>query len=214
MQFINAIILSIPLLTAGTNLNAQTFDEWFSQKETQMKYLVQQIATLKSYSAVLNNGYDIIQNGLTSIFKSKEGDYKQQSDYLLSLWKVKPLIKSYGKVLSILQMKADVENQKPVMPLSITKFLTPQERDYIHKVNIKLAKECKDLTDELDTIIGDDQLQLKDDDRILRIDKIYSEMRDRYEFSRSFLGGITLLVLNRLKEETEADQLSSQYDLK
>lgn len=43
---------------------AQTFDEWFRQKKTQKKYLVQQIAALKVYLGYLKEGYEIAQKGM------------------------------------------------------------------------------------------------------------------------------------------------------
>jgi hypothetical protein len=77
-----------------------------------------------------------------------------------------------------------------------------------------MVKGCKELINELDQIINDDELELKDDERIARIDKIYMEMQNRYQFSRSFAGQVKLLVVSRLKEKNEAGQLSSLYFVK
>ena len=59
--------------TAGS-LKAQTPDEWFKQKETQIKYLLEQIVALKSYGDMVNKGYNIAQNGLATIFNCKNKD--------------------------------------------------------------------------------------------------------------------------------------------
>jgi 3-phenylpropionate/cinnamic acid dioxygenase small subunit len=57
-------------LVNASLINAQTFDEWFKQKETQIKYLVEQIGALKAYGEVVKRGYDIAHNGLTNVFNS------------------------------------------------------------------------------------------------------------------------------------------------
>ena len=207
------IIVTVFLINA-IGVNAQTFDEWFKQKETQIKYLVEQIGALKAYGEVVKRGYDIAHNGLTNVFNSEEGDYKQHSNYFLSLWEVKPGIKSYSKVLSILNMKADIEKQSRLTKSYVTEFLNDKERNYVNSVYASLISGCNDLADELEMVINNDQLQLKDDERIQHIDKIYLQMQDRYEFSQSFANGIKLLVMNRLKEMKEVTKLYSLHGLK
>lgn len=208
------IIMVAAFVLRASLLNAQTFDEWFKQKETQIKYLVEQIGALKAYGEVINKGYDIARNGLTNVFNSKEGDYRQHSNYFLSLWKVKPGVKSYSKVLSTLSMKAGIEKQYRLIKYSTTEFLNDRERSYVNNVYLSLNNDCNDLVDELTTVINDDQLQLKDDERILRIDKIYLDMQDRYQFSQSFANEIKLLVLSRLKERNDVNKSYSLYGIK
>jgi len=206
-------MIGMLVINAGM-VHAQTFDEWFRQKETQIKYLVEQIGALKAYGEVINKGYDIAHNGLTNVFNSKEGDYKQHSNYFLSLWKVKPSIKSYSRISSILSMKADIEKQYLLIKSSATEFLNDKERTYVNSVYGNLINSCNDLADELKMIINNDQLQLKDDERIQRIDKIYVEMQERYQFSQSFANEIKLLVMDRLKEVNDVSKLNSLYGIK
>jgi hypothetical protein len=208
------IIIVIVFVINASLLNAQTFDEWFKQKETLIKYLVEQIGALKAYGEVMNKGYDIAHNGLANVFNSKDGDYQQHSNYFLSLWKVKPGVKSYSKILSILSVKAAIEKQYRLMNSSATEFLNDKERSYVDNVCLNLTKGCNDLTAELEMVANDDQLQLKDNERIQRIDKIYLEMQDRYQFSQSFANEIKLLVIARLKERNEVGKLSSLYEIK
>jgi hypothetical protein len=55
---------------------------------------------------------------------------------------------------------------------------------------------------------------LKDDERIQRIDKIYFQMQDRYQFSQLFGNEIKLLVIDRLKDGKEVNKLYSLYGIK
>lgn len=207
-----AIVIGMLVINASV-VSAQTFDEWFKQKETQIKYLIEQIGALKAYGEVINKGYDIAHNGLTNVFNSKEEDYSQHSNYFLSLWKVRRGIKSYSKGFSILSMKADIEKQYWLIESSATEFLNDKERSYVNSVYTGLVNGCNDLTSELDMVINDDQLQLKDDERIQRIDQINFEMNDRYQFSQSFANKIKLLVISRLKERNDVNKFYSLFGI-
>ncbi len=207
------IIAGLALLTATGSVNAQTFNEWFKQRKTQIKYLVEQIGALKAYGEIVNRGYAIADKGLASIVNSKEGDYRQHDGYFLSLWKVKTGVRSYPKVPAIYTMKAAIENQRQWIKSGVTDFLNGNERLYVNSVYANLSKGCNDLANELEMVLIEDQLQLKDDERIARIDRIYLEMQDRYAFSRSFSNQIKMLAASRLKEKIEMGQLSSLYGL-
>lgn len=195
-------------------VNAQTSNEWFQQKETQIKYLVEQIGAFEAYGKVINKGYDIAHNGLTNIFNSKDEDFGMHARNFLSLWKVKSGIRNYSKVVFFIRMKEEVENSSKVLKTSATDFLNRGERAYISKVYSNLIDASNALADELDMVIHDDHLQLKDDERIERIDKIYLQMLDRYQFSRYFNNEIKILVINRLKEKAETKKLSQLFGLK
>ena len=111
-------------------------------------------------------------------------------------------------------MKADIEKQYRLIKSSATAFLNDKERTYVNSVYVNLINSCNDLADELKMIINNDQLQLKDDERIQRIDEIYFQMQDRYRFSQSFANEIKLLVLGRLREGNDINKFYSLYGIK
>lgn len=208
------IITGLALLTATGSVNAQTFNEWFKQRKTQIKYLVEQIGALKAYGEIVNKGYAIADKGLTGIVNSKDEDYRQHDGYFLSLWKVKTGIRNYPKVSAIYTMKAAIENQRHSIKSGVTGFLNGKERLYIASVYANLSKGCNDLANELEMVLKDDQLQVTDDERIARIDRIYYEMQDRYTFAKTFSNQIKILAFNCLKQKGETGKLSSLYGLK
>ena len=67
-------------LAAGT-VEAQTFSEWFRQKKTQKKYLLQQIAALQVYIGYAQKGYRIAKEGLTTIGGFTKGEFDLHSDF-------------------------------------------------------------------------------------------------------------------------------------
>ena len=89
MKKIVAIALLLSFATSGS---AQTFAEWFNQKATQRKYLIQQIAALQVYIGYVSKGYSIAKNGLNTIRDIKRGDFNLHNSYLTSLVTVNPKI--------------------------------------------------------------------------------------------------------------------------
>ena len=196
------LIISIVVLCAE-NLSAQTWAEWFRQKATQKKYLLQQIAALQVYSGYLSKGYSIAKNGLNTIKSIKNGDLLQHTNYFTSLVTVNPKIKRYAKVAEIIALQITIAKQSGN---AITSFrnnhhFTPTEINYLQGVYSKLLSDCAKNLDELLTLITNGNLQMKDDERIKAIDKIYLEMQDKQQFVRAFSNNTAGLSIQRSNEE-------------
>lgn len=213
-SFMKKLVITVACIIATLLSHAQNFEQWFRQKQTEIKYLAEQIAALKAYGEVLSKGYDIAHRGLTDIFSAKEKDYRQHDSYFNSLWKVKSGIKRYSKVALTLEMKSLIEGSYRKLRSWPSDLLNDSEWDYINRVFKNLLRGSEDLTDELSMVVSNGQVQLKDDERLRRIDSIYSQMQDRYQFSQSFLSQIKVLIADWLKENGELQKLSSLYGLR
>src|SRR3954463_9131175 len=86
------LLLLLLLLTIHTVCKAQTWDEWFKQKKTQVKYLEEQIIALHVNGNYLEEGYKIVQGGLSAIHDIKNGDFNLHKDYFSSLKRVNTAI--------------------------------------------------------------------------------------------------------------------------
>ena len=193
------------MVLCAENLSAQTSAEWFHQKSTQKKYLLQQIAALQVYSGYLSKGYFIAKNGLNTIKSIRNGDLLQHSNYFTSLATVNPQIKRYKKVADIIATQLSIAKQSgnTIKSFRNNHHFTPSEIHYLQGVFDKLLSDCcKDL-DELWNLIVDGNLQMKDDERIEAIDKIYFDMLDKQQFERAFSNNAEGLSIQRSNEENE-----------
>jgi len=200
------ICLFLILLSIGINtLHAQTFDEWFRQKETQKKYLLQQIAALQVYMGYLRKGYKIAKDGLHTISGFTKGEWNLHSDYFNSLKTVHPSIKRYARVADIiaLQLKIVQDYHQNYEQLRNTKAFSGDELVYINGVFTRLLDDCAQTLDALIMITTDGKLEMKDDERLKRIDQLYTDMQDQYSFSQSFSNDAKMLAASRLQEQTE-----------
>lgn len=191
------IILLLGLFIAY-NLAAQA-GEWTNQKKTQTKYKIKQIALLKLYASYASTGYTVVTNGLHTISDIKKGDLHLHSNYFLSLNKVSPKVKGYSKIAVILSMQLAITRRvhKGIQSFSSDTCFTITEINYINKVLTNLLNECSKLLDELTTIISDQELQMKDDERIAAIDRIYLDMEDKKLFAISFCKTAMALSIQR-----------------
>jgi hypothetical protein len=191
--------------SAAGSLQAQTFAEWFRQKKTQEKYLLQQIAALQVYIRYAQNGYKIAKEGLTTIGSFTRGEFNLHTDYINSLKSVNPEIKHYAKVADIiaLQVKIVQNYNRTYTQLNSSNTFSDNELAYISRVFSKLLDDCAKTLDELITITTDGKLEMKDDERLQRIDKLYLDMQDNFTFSQSFSNDAKVLAASRLKEKTD-----------
>lgn len=184
---------------------AQTFEEWFQQKKTQKKYLLQQIAGLQVYIGYLQKGYSIAKNGLTAIGDFKNGEFNLHSDYFNSLKNVNPRIKSYARVADIISVQVKIVQtyHQVYSQAKKSNAFTTDEINYLYRVFERLTDDCNANIDELIMLTTSGKLEMKDDERLQRIDALYNDMQDKYTFAKSFSNEAMELAAARIKAKND-----------
>ncbi len=203
MKRLFPLVLFALLHSSGTK--AQTFDEWFRQSATQKKYLLQQIAGLQVYIGYMQKGYSIAKQGLNVISDIKHGEFNLHKDYFHSLKEVNPKIKNYSKVADIilLQFKIVKVYKEAVKKIKQSKSFSAAEISYISGVFERLLDDCTKTIDELITVTTSNQLEMKDDERLRRIDALFNEMQGNYSFVQGFSNEAKLLAASRIREQND-----------
>lgn len=210
MKKIRLTILVMLLFHFGSS---QTLAEWFQQKKTQIQYLEEQIAALKAYAVVAQKGYAIAKSGLTLIGNIKKGDFTLHSYYFSSLTKVNLNVKAYTKIADIISMQiaiAKVSHQQRIYIQRSNEF-SGNEIIYLGKVFDKLLLGCSEIIDHLLAVTTDGLLQMKDDERIQNVDKLYDQMQDRWLFVQDFRDANTRLAIQRMAEHNDVDLNRNLY---
>jgi len=200
------LLLVLFAVLVMSNMNAQA---------KQRKVLLQQIAALKVYIDAAQKGYSIAKKGLNTIGDLKRGEFKLHTDYFNSLKRVNPKIKNYTRVAEIigLQLKIMKSYRRTYNNLKETDLFHGSELDYIKRVFGRLLDNCNDTLDELIIVTTDGQFEMKDDERIERIDSLYYSMMDNYSFIQSFNKQAKLLHLSRVKESKEVQMTNKHYGI-
>lgn len=199
------LIVILLIICVGHHSQAQTFEEWFNQKNTQRKYLVQQVGALQVYIGYLKKGYKIAKDGLNTVSGFTKGEWDLHTDFISSLKSVNPEVRRYVRVADIIsiQVKIVQNYNRTSRRLKASDALSGDELNYIDKVFKALLEDCEESLDELITLTTDGNLEMKDDERIKRIDRLYAEMLDKFTFSQGFSDDAKSLAVSRLKDKND-----------
>lgn len=207
----------LALAFGGTlTASAQTWEEWFEQKETGKKYLVEQIAALKVYGDYARKGYAIAGKGWRVIQGIKEEDLKGHSEFLGSLSVINPRIKASPLVAGIITLQAQtVRKIKEVRHrLSTLRKLTDPETKFSNKVLDALLKDCAEGLEELLLLTTSDELTLSDDERLQRLERLYAQMQELYGAASSLGTDVRLLSMRRGRLQAETDHSKNTHGLR
>lgn len=210
------IVLIVVVLLSFKVSSAQTFDEWFKQNKTQKKYLIQQIAAFQLYLGYVQKGYSITKKGLNTIGNIKKGDFNLHTEFFGSLKSVNPAINSYSKVADIVAFQVKIigtykSTYKYVQSISL---YTPSEVDFIYKAFTNLISSSINDINELIAVITANELDMKDDERLKRIDEIHAGIQEKYAFAKSFGDEAKVLALQRTKEKDNIETSRKLYGIK
>lgn len=213
MKYLSVITITL-LISTGTR--SQTSNEWFNQKQTQIKYLIEQIATLQVYSGYLEKGYKIVKNGSKVIGDIKKGDINLHSDYFSSLRNVNPLVKKYSKIAKIIETQLQLLSlyHKSLKNVTKSDALTRGEINYCSSVFSNLINQTGDIIDVLVIVTTSGLIEMRDNDRIKKIDALYADMQAKLAFAQKFSKETELLIFQRNKENSDIQVTRSIYGIK
>jgi len=195
---------------------AQTYDEWFRQGATQKRYLLQQIAALQVYSDYAEKEYSIVTKGLDAIQNIENGDFNLNNKYFSSLFIVNSNIKKIDRVANIIALQVFITNQvRGIIKYCVKSGqLSPAEIKYLNKVFNNVLDECSKILDELFGLVTNGELQMRDDERVRRIDVLYANMQERQVFVQSFANAAKGLSVQRLNDHFDIDMENKLSGLK
>jgi len=211
-QTTTTLILFFLFMTEMSVAQRPTWSELTKQKKTQKKYHAEQIAALKAYLEVLKKGYGIVQKGLGEIGRQKNASFLRDQQYFQSLKEVSPVVKNSPRIEEIYVCQQKIRNdfQQLKADCAADKNFTPSEIRYISSVHTNMIKQCEVSLDEL-MFAASSSTEMKDADRLQRLDNISLDMKDKLEFTQSFVISTRSLSRERARERNQADALRKLY---
>ncbi|QQL49965.1 hypothetical protein [Mucilaginibacter ginkgonis] len=189
--------------------DAQTFAEWFNQKKTQKKYLLDQIAALQVYSGYLRNGYYIAQKGLGSISGSVHSEFNLHQDYFRSLTVVKPSLADQAVNRQLMELAEGINRN--FSALGRLDYSNNEERKYISSVGTRVLADCEENL-LLYQRINSGAVYLSDHDRVMRNSQIVGALKSNYRFSISFTAQVMALIKARESEKIDNLKIKNLYN--
>jgi hypothetical protein len=209
------LIILCSLFTA-MSAKSQTWKEWLQQKKTKLKYITEQIAAYQVYAGYLKKGYDIVKNGWTLVNDIKHGGFDLHNNYFNSLKEVNGAIRDYGKVNDIASFQVQILQINDGLSrfTSHNEFIQSKEKIYINSVMANLLDKCAENLDQLTILTTTGYVTMKDNERLRRIDNLYTDMQDKYSFAKYFQKSVKMLALSRTKKSDDINISKLLYGIK
>lgn len=174
-------------------------------QEKQREELLKQIAAFKVYIEYAQKGYSIAKKGLNAISDFKRGELDLHADYFNSLNLINPKIKHYRRVVQIISLQVKILNicNRTIRHINQNDLFHGNEVAYIKRVLDRLITDCDTALDELINVLTQGKLEMKDDERLERIDKLYQSMQENYSFCENFSNQTRMMGLSRSAESKD-----------
>lgn len=197
----------------AVSINAQGLKQWFSQKSTQTEYLVQQIAALKMYGSYLQKGYKIVKSGLHTISDIKEGHLNLDRVFFDSLKVVNKSVKNDERVKGIIELQRQTATliHAALKMVRVGEYFQRRDLQYVQKICNGIEKNSERMIDELEAVLRNGVYQMSDDERLQRIDAVYTETKEQHEFVQSFCMDLKKLELQKQLELKSVKGLRNMY---
>lgn len=200
----------IVMAWSASPLQAQTWPEWFAQKKTQKKYLLEQLAALKLYAGYLKKGYEIGSSGLDLIKDAGRGELDLHGAFFNSLKTVSPAIKKNVRIAEIIEMQLAISNT--CAGFRHLGNLSDDNRRYINQVSTGLLVDCLSNLEDLLLVISSGRLELSDEERLSRIDQLYLDMQQKRIFTSRFSLLLQSLERDRVQEIRNIKEMEDMYE--
>ena len=203
------IKLTLIALCFSLSAGAQNFAEWFSQKKTQKKYLLQQIAALQVYSGYLKTGYGIAKGGLGSIGSFMGNEFGLHGSYYSHLKTVNTVVKNNPQVKDIIRWQQDILKQTTA--IKNQGGLTATESRYTGKVCAALLNDCDARINDLQMVLSESKAEMSDEERFRQIARLHQAMQDNYRFAANFRSQLQIYLRNKQQEQQDKNTLTKLY---
>ncbi|TKC04228.1 hypothetical protein [Pedobacter frigoris] len=204
------LIVLVALSLQNLSSSAQTWGEIFSQKKTQKKYLLQQIAALQVYIGYAKKGYDIVGSGIHAVKGITNGEFSLHRGFFASLAAVNPNIKNSAAVGEIINSGLGIIS---VLKTWKASELNAADWGYVFLVKANLLAECATDLEELFVVITSGKLEMKDDERLGRLESIRLSIQDKYDFALAFTADLQMLIRGRAREEESINQIRRLHEV-
>ncbi|MEB2774641.1 hypothetical protein SYJ56_04945 [Algoriphagus sp. D3-2-R+10] len=196
------LILIFYLASMSLPTHSQTFEEWWKQKDTQKKYLAEQIVAFKAYATVLKEGYKVASKGLGLVHSIQNGDYVQHESYFSSFSSINDWIKNHPEAEKTIALYSQTRQLTLRIPsrLFMENRFTASEEKVIRHVILSINKDFDQMLLDLQTLLEKDQLNLNDSERISQLAQIHDRMQEVYSYTIRFYQTFQDLSLFRQKE--------------
>ena len=185
------------------------------QELQQLLLNIEKLTQLKGILSDMKTGYQIYQQGYSSISQLSKGNFNLHSVYLNGLLSITPAVRNYGRVPEIISQQASLisEYKSAYNRFKGSGAFSAGELNYMGSVYSQLISQSLQNLDELTNVLTAGKLRMSDEERIKAINRIYLSSTDKLQFLRYFNRQGTLLNIQRSKDIGNSRTLKQLYGI-
>jgi len=210
---LTVFVIGMLLLFTATvpRCRAQTWAEFFKQKKTQKKYLLQQIAAFQVYLEYARKGYELVGSGLQVVRDIAGGEFNLHNAFISGLKQSSPAIRNDVRVVEIIALQLAI--LRSFGSVKGNGLLSADQLLYVAEVGDGVIRECYHDLEELLLVVTSGKLEMKDEERLSRLNGIYERMLDKSAFTQHFCGEASLLIRQKQMEGPTLERLRRYYEM-
>lgn len=176
---------------------------------------IEKLAQFKKILSDLQKGYQILSTGYSSVKSIAQGNFEIHKAFLDGLLSVNPAVQKYQRVADIIECQVEIvkEYKSALQNSKSSGVFTGGEIGYMSTVYSNLVDGSLKNLDDLITVITANKLRMSDDERIKSINNIYTDMQDKITFLRHFNNTNSVLALQRMHEQNDAERMMRIYNM-
>ena len=180
-----------------------------AQNNKEIKQQAEQIAYLKIYGELIKKGYEIARAGLNLIGDIKNKDFRQHQNYFKSLGQVNSVISKSPEASRAAELGKQIliVYYRDWPKLIDSETFSESEKTYVYGVFQRVIRNSQSELEQLEALLTDGKLILKDGERLARIEKVQLQMEDNYEFISRFSSQVLMLEEARKRNRQQAGLL-------
>lgn len=184
------------------------------QEAIQLALNIQKLLQLKKILENMYTGYKILTEGYEKVKGIAEGNYKIHEVFMDGLMAVNPKVRSYKRVLDIIeyQKKVLAEYKVAYRRFRSSGQFSAEELEYLSRVYTHLSKISIENVNALIMIITANKLRMNDGERIQRINGLFEQVQDQLIFLRQFNNQTAILALQRFREQNDINVLKRLHE--
>lgn len=205
------IVLLLLVAAAAPKCSAQTWGEFFNQKKTQRKYLLNQITALQAYIGYAKKGYAVVSEGINTVGDISRGEFGLHSAFISGLKRVSPAVRNDARVAEIIAMQLSI--LKGFSSLKAGGQLSAEQMSYVAEVSGGVTSACYQDLSELLLIVSSGELEMNDKERLERLDQVHARMVEKSGFTSSFCLEVKGLISQKATESETLQKLRRYYGI-
>ncbi|WP_276499362.1 conjugal transfer protein TraI [Pontibacter litorisediminis] len=179
-----------------------------------------QVQRIQNETIWLQNAHKVLENKLSELRLTEISEWSERqrqlyADYYAELWKVKAAIATYRQVREIITLQAALvaEYRRAYGLFRQDGKLSPEELDYLYRVYAGILSESIQHLDQALLVTSSFATQMSDAERLKRLEKAASGIRQTYSDLRRFNARQLQLCLQRAREQGDLVAMQRLYGI-